>query len=52
MSKLTRKRHWIKTKIDVALEALTGLKTTTEITSKFGVHLELPLETGQLRQLN
>jgi transposase-like protein len=37
MNKITQKRHQVKTKIDVALEAIQGQKTMSEIASKFGV---------------
>lgn len=33
-----RKKHSQQTKIKVALEAIKGLKTTAEITSKYSVH--------------
>ena len=35
---ISRKKHSPQTKVKVALEALTGEKTTAEITSKYGVH--------------
>ena len=33
-----RKTHPLQTKIKVAIEAIKGEKTTSEITSKYGIH--------------
>jgi len=33
-----RKTHPLQTKVKVALEAIKGEKTTSEITSKYGIH--------------
>jgi len=33
-----RKTHPLKTKIKVAIEAIRGEKTTSEIISKYGIH--------------
>ena len=33
-----RKTHPLQTKVKVALEAIKGDKTTSEITSKYGIH--------------
>ena len=34
-----RKRHSVQTKVKVVLEAIKGEKTTSEITSKYGIHI-------------
>jgi len=34
-----RKKHTIQTKVKVAIEAIKGEKTGSQITSKYGVHL-------------
>lgn len=34
-----RKKHSIQTKVKVALEAIKGEKTTSEITSNYGIHI-------------
>jgi transposase-like protein len=33
-----RKRHPLQTKVKVAIEAIRGEKTASEITSKYGIH--------------
>ena len=33
-----RKKHPVKTKVKIALEAIKGEKTTAEITSTYGIH--------------
>ena len=33
-----RKKHPVKTKVKIAIEAIKGEKTTAEITSTYGVH--------------
>jgi transposase len=35
----TRKNHSIQTKVKVALEAIKGEKTASEITSTYGIHI-------------
>ena len=35
----TRKKHSIQTKVKVALEAIKGEKTASEITSNYGIHI-------------
>ena len=35
----TRKKHSIQTKVKVALEAIKGEKTASEITSTYGIHI-------------
>ena len=34
-----RKTHTLNTKVKVALEAIKGEKTTSEITSQYGIHI-------------
>jgi len=35
---VTRNRHSVQTKVKIVLEVLKGDKTTSELTSKYGVH--------------
>ena len=35
----TRKKHTVQTKVKVAIEAIKGDKTGSQITSQYGVHL-------------